>query len=107
MTNIILSQAQFGPSTLSFVLLPLLLGGPFVFVALTLLAIFRGDPLPIWLLAALVLGNVALAYFIWTVSPWRGMSPFWLAWWFAGVASEVLLPIVVILEGSKRNWFHS
>lgn len=99
------SQGPFGPTYLTCLLLPLFLAAPFVLLAIIARSLLGSTPLPLWLLAVVVLGGVGASAIYWNGGFSQKLSGFWTAWLSAAAAAGLLSPLVLLREGGKRGWF--
>src|SRR6516225_8865667 len=75
------SHGPFGPTTASCLLMPVLILGPFVLLAIAARSLLGADPLSGWLLGLMFLGDGGLAYLVWPAEIFGGSSSgFWGLW---------------------------
>ena len=98
------SNGPFGPTADTCVLLPCLLLGPFVLLALSIRSLLVAEPLSRGALGLMVIGTAALSYFLWPLDADRVRPGFWTAWRIIGVVVALSLTVVLVREGAKRGW---
>lgn len=97
------STGPFGPTAETCLLLPVLLVGPFVLLALTLRSLLVAEPLARRTVVLMVAGAAALVYFYWPLDMNRGRPGFWTGWRVAAVAATGMVAVVLVREAAKSR----
>ncbi len=100
---VLASTGPFGPTAETCLLLPVLLVGPFVLLALTLRSVLMAEPLSRRTVVLMVVGAAVLSYFYWPLDMNRGRPGFWTAWRVAAVAVTVMVVIMFVREAAKHR----
>ena len=100
--------ASFGPSGATpevCVVCGLFVLGPFYLLAVAARSFLGSEPAPLVLLVpALGIGGW-IGYLLWLAGWPHHIGGVWVVWWLAAVAGVGLLPLVLVREGGRRNWF--
>jgi drug/metabolite transporter (DMT)-like permease len=103
-TALFASRGPFGPTYLTCLLLPVVLLGPFVLLAVAARSLLSAEPLARWVLAVAAVGAGGLGFVLWQEGLTRNVSGFWAAWRVAGGVAVLLTPAVFVREAVKRGW---
>lgn len=98
------SRGPFGPTDV-WCVCGLFVLGPFVLQAVALRSLLGSEPLPLWLLVPALGVGGWIGYLLVFISWPHNMRGVWMVWWLAAVAGVGLLPVVLVREGGRRDWF--
>lgn len=104
--TLIASNGPFGPTPAACGFFLVLLGGPFVLVALTARSLLSAELLSAPALGAMVLVAAALLYFLWPVVATDQRVASAPVWRTAAVAAVGSLSVTLLREGWKRGSLH-
>jgi hypothetical protein len=90
---------------LALIMLPAIIMGPFVALAIVVRSVTNPLPLPTWMCVAFLIFTGLTIYFMIPLTIDGRVSKFWRAWWWFGLMAVLLLPVAVYFEGRKREWF--
>ena len=102
---VIASTGPYFPTLTGVLLLLLVIVGPFLLVGIAARSLLGADPVSMWLLGFMVLGAIGTGILVWPGHISDGWTGFWGKWRIAGVAAIVLLPVVLLMEAGKRDFF--
>jgi hypothetical protein len=94
----------------SWVLMLIILAGPFAIILILVASLRRSEASAAWILGILIVCGLVDVWFVWWVGPPQlppkasVFYPFYMLWWVVAAGALVGFPLGVFREGRKRGW---